>query len=59
MALLYLKIYISMDAEIPLLKKLSELLEVLDFYFQEETITHAYVYIIVGTYFSKKTNDEQ
>jgi len=48
-----------MDAEIPLLKKLSELLEVLDFYFQEETITHAYVYIIVGTYFSKKTNDEQ
>jgi len=57
MALLYLTIYISIDAEVPLLKKLSELLEILDFYFQQETITHAYVYIIVGTYFSKKIND--
>jgi len=28
-ALLYLKIYVSIDAEIPLLKKLHELLEVL------------------------------
>lgn len=57
MALLYLTIYISIDAEVPLLKKLSELLEILDFYFQQETTTHAYVYIIVGTYFSKKIND--
>lgn len=37
--------------------KLSELLQLLEFYFKEETILHSYVYTIVGSYYSKQ-NDE-
>jgi hypothetical protein len=56
-SLLFLKIFIKTDAEIQLLKKLSELLQVLEFYFKEETIIHSYVYTIVGSYYSKKSAD--
>lgn len=59
LSLLFIKIFIKTDAEVPLLKKLSELLQILEFYFKEETIIHSYVYTIVGSYYSKKASDPE
>lgn len=57
LSLLFLNIYIKTDAEIPLLNKLSQLLQLLEFYFKEETIIHSYIYTIVGSYYSTKSTE--
>ena len=56
--MLSLKIYVAKDMEVPLLKTLSEMLPTLEFYFGEESMIHALVYTAVGSYYSKKAEDE-
>lgn len=41
-----------------LLVKLSELLSLLEFFFEYETVIHSEVYSIIGSYYSKKDNSE-
>ena len=59
LSLLFIKIYIVRDMEMELLQELGELLELLEFYFREETTIHAHIYAIMGAYYSRKHAGQQ
>ena len=57
--LLALKIYVAKDMEMPLLKTFSDMLPVLEFYFGQESMLHAFVYTVVASYYSKRVEEDE